>query len=281
MSQKMNPCIWANNNAKEMAEFYVSIFDDIIISHENPSVVIVEISGQKIMLLNGGDHFKPNPSVSLHLNCDTETEVEKLSTSLLEGGFALMALGEYPWSKKYAWIQDKYSVNWQLYFTPQKQPQKLVPTLMFINKNAGKATEAMEFYTSVFPASKINNALHYDGKEDKEGFVQHAAFTLCNYTMYCMDSSYDHKFDFDEGVSIVVHCKDQEEIDNYWSALTSNGGQESMCGWLKDKYGLSWQIVPVNMDRFFTSPETAKNVMDAVMKMKKLDIAEMEKAAQG
>jgi predicted 3-demethylubiquinone-9 3-methyltransferase (glyoxalase superfamily) len=87
-----------------------------------------------------------------------------------------------------------------------------------------------------------------------------------------------HAFSFDEGMSIAVNCDTQEEIDHYWNGLTANGGMESMCGWLKDKYGVSWQIVPSMLGSLMSDPQKGQRVMQALMKMKKLDIAALTNA---
>ena len=129
----------------------------------------------------------------------------------------------------------------------------------------GKAKEAAEFYCSVFKDSKIIT--------DTPMVVQ---FEL-NGSRFMGLNGGPH-FKFNEAVSLVVNCENQEEIDYYWEKLTGEGGQESMCGWLKDKYGLSWQIVPSNMGKLMTDPARAQRVMPVLMQMKKLDIRKLEEA---
>jgi predicted 3-demethylubiquinone-9 3-methyltransferase (glyoxalase superfamily) len=129
----------------------------------------------------------------------------------------------------------------------------------------GKAKEAAEFYCSVFKDSRILT--------DTPMVVQ---FEL-NGSRFMGLNGGPH-FKFNEAVSLVVNCENQEEIDYYWEKLTGEGGQESMCGWLKDKYGLSWQIVPSNMGKLMTDPARAKRVMPVLMQMKKLDIRKLEEA---
>ena len=132
----------------------------------------------------------------------------------------------------------------------------------------GKAKEAAEFYCTVFKDSKIVT--------DTPMVVQ---FEL-NGTRFMGLNGGPH-FQFNEAVSFVVNCDNQEEIDYYWERLTADGGKESMCGWLKDKYGLSWQIVPSNMGKLMTDPARAQRVMPVLMQMKKLDIAQLKAAANG
>ncbi len=277
MKNNIYACIWCNNNAKEMADFYCGTFPDTKIVDENPMVVMLEMAGQKMMLLNGGDIFRPNPSVSFMALCSTAEEVETLYNKLIDGGGPLMALGEYPWSKKYGWVADRYGVSWQLYLGENGgAKEKYVPTLMFTGPNNGKAKEAIGFYTKIFPASNVQGIMEYSGSEgEQKGNVQHAQFDVYDFTLMCMDSSLDHQFNFTEGISLVVNCKSQEEIDQYWDALTAGGGAESQCGWLKDKYGLSWQIIPENIAALIQSPAA----MQAMMKMKKINIAALEAAS--
>lgn len=279
MKHKLYPCIWSTyHNAKAMANFYIDAFPDAKITEENALVVMLELSGQQMMLLNGGEMFSPNPSVSFMGVFKDGAEIDPIWNKLLEGATILMELGEYPFSKRYGWLSDKYGVSWQFYTGEDGgASEKYVPTLMFTGANAGKAKDAIASYTSIFPQSEVQGILEYpEGSGDVPGYVQHAQFNIAGYTLMCMDSSLDHKFGFSEGISLVVNCKDQSEIDYYWNNLIDNGGKESQCGWLTDKYGLSWQIIPENIyDLLKKSPK----VMEAVLKMKKLELSVLENAS--
>ncbi|UHO39822.1 VOC family protein [Chryseobacterium capnotolerans] len=285
MNNDIFPCLWYDGEAKQSAEFYCKVFGGEITA-DTPVVMNIDLFGQRLMLLNGGPQFKKNPSISFTVLCETEDEVQKYWDQLIEGGIALMELDSYSWSTKYGWVQDKYGVTWQLFFGEKAGGQKIVPTLMFIHENNGKAKEAMELYTQTFPDSKIEGILTYgqggEGHSIQEPAenVQHAQMTIGNYTLYCMDNSYDHQFDFNEGISIVIMTDDQQQTDTYWNALTANGGRESMCGWLKDKYGLSWQIVPKKLIQLMNDPnqEKAYKVVQAMMKMQKIIIQDLEDA---
>ncbi len=260
MNNDIFPCLWCNGDAKESAEFYCQVFGGKI-TVDTPVVINIELFGQKLMLLNAGPQFEKNPSISFLINCASEEDVQHYWDQLSEGGMVLMELDSYPWSKKYGWIKDKYGTTWQLYFG-EMQEQRLVPTLMFMHRNNGKAMEAMEFYTSTFPESKIEGVLKYkDGGENGEDpeNVQHAQFVINNYMLSCMDSSLDHKFDFNEGISLVIMTNDQKETDHLWNTLISGGGRESMCGWLKDQYGVSWQIVPKKLIELMNDTDPAKS----------------------
>ncbi|WP_332453811.1 VOC family protein [Chryseobacterium aquaticum] len=284
MNNNIFPCLWYDGDAKESADFYCQVFGGTITT-DTPVVLNIEFFGQKLMLLNGGPQFKKNASVSFMVLCETEEEVEKYWSPLSENGLVLMELGEYPWSKKYGWVRDRFGVTWQVYLGEKQGEQKIIPTLMFIHENNGKAMEAMELYTEVFPNSKIGNVLKYGdgvGNESHEipENVQHAHFEIDDYSFFCMDNSYDHEFDFNEGISIVVMTDNQEQTDHLWNSLTKDGGRESMCGWLKDKFGMSWQIVPKKLIQLMNDPhqEKAQKVVQAMMKMQKIVISDLEEA---
>ena len=137
-----------------------------------------------------------------------------------------MELGEYPFSEKYGWTQDRYGLSWQVMFMgDRKIKQKIVPTLMFVGKQCGKAEEAITFYASVFHDTKIGDILRYgkDEERDKEGTVTHAAFTLEGQEFAAMDSARKHNFTSNEAISFMVHCQTQEEIDYYWERLSEGG----------------------------------------------------------
>jgi predicted 3-demethylubiquinone-9 3-methyltransferase (glyoxalase superfamily) len=159
--------------------------------------------------------------------------------------------------------------------------QKITPTAMFTGKVAGKAEEAINFYVSVFRNSTVGEIMRYaKGEEpDREGTIKHASYTLEGQNFAAMDSAFPHNFAFNEAISFIVHCDNQAEIDYYWDRLTADSKAE-VCGWLKDKYGFSWQIVPTAMDRMLRSKDekAIARVTEAFLKMKKLDIAILEKA---
>lgn len=284
MNNDIFPCLWYDRDGKESAEFYCKVFNGTI-TEDTPVVLNIDLFGQKLMLLNGGPQFEKNASVSFMVMCETEDEVQKYWDQLEQGGIALMPLDSYPWSKKYGWVRDKFGVTWQLYLGEKDNEQKIIPTLMFIHQNNGKAMKAMELYTQIFPNSRIGRVLKYgDGVGDENHEVpenvQHAHFEIDGYSMFCMDNSYDHKFDFNEGISMVVMTNDQEQTDHLWNSLTADGGRESMCGWLKDTFGFSWQIVPKKLIQLMSDPdqEKAQKVVQAMMKMQKIIIKDLEEA---
>lgn len=280
MKNSIYPCLGISGKIAEASDFYIQTFGEGKITQNTPFVIQIELSGQKFMLLNEGPSSSPNPSISFMVVSESPEETEKYWNKLIDEGKALMPLDTYDWSPKYGWVEDKYGVSWQL-FTGSKADtsHKFSPTLMFTGANAGKAAEAMDLYTQLFAHSNVEGLLKYS-KEDGENpdFVKHAQFKIKGATVMAMDSSAAHAFAFNDGVSLVVECETQEEIDKYWSQLTRNGGYEVACGWLTDPYGISWQIIPADIVKWVTDPERSARVMSVMMKMKKLVIADLENA---
>jgi len=282
MKQTIYPCIWFNGDAKEAAALYSAAFPDAEMKICSPMVVTFQIKGKTIMGLNGGPHYRPNPSISFFNNCESAAEIDQAWEVLSEGGKILMPLDSYPWSNRYGWLEDRYGVSWQLSLGTgtEQQPAALFPSLMFTNEQNGKAEKAINFYTSLFEDSAIEFIARYEaGEQDVEGHVKFGKFNIGGYSLSAMDSSGAHQFNFNQGVSLVVNCDTQEEIDFFWLNL-SEGGEESMCGWCKDAFGVWWQIVPFILGSLMSDPEKAPKVMEAFLKMKKFDIAALKKAAE-
>ncbi len=279
MKNSIFPCLWFDGKAGEAARFYCSVFNDSRITVNTAMVVNFEIQGQLFMALNGGPQYSINPSVSFFVVCESEAETEAVWNSLADGGLVLMPLDKYEWSEKYGWVQDRFGVSWQISFGKiQDVGQKITPSLLFVGEQKGKAEQAVNFYTSVFSDASIGGILRYEaGQSDPEGTVKHAQFTINQYVMMATDSSYAHAFAFNEAVSFVVECETQQEIDYFWDKLTE-GGQEGRCGWLKDQFGVSWQIIPTILGKLMSDPARAERVMKAFMQMNKFDIWLLEQA---
>jgi predicted 3-demethylubiquinone-9 3-methyltransferase (glyoxalase superfamily) len=230
------------------------------------------------MHLNGGPGFPINSSISFFVNLEEEEEIQQIWDKLSEGGQVLMPLNTYPWSPKYGWCADRYGVNWQL-MKNHTSRTAVLPALMFCQENSGKAEEAIHFYTSLFPNSSIIELSRYEkGEPDVEGNIKYAQFELNQLPFTAMDSSGPHAFTFSEGVSFIVTVDTQEEIDFYWNSLIGTKGSAGKCGWLKDAYGLSWQVVPSCLGKFMSNPATAPKATYAFLQMSKFDIAALEKA---
>ncbi len=304
--QKITPCLWFDSNCEEAVNFYTGIFPNSKINSikRYPSdmqvgptanmagkilTAVFELDGYAFQALDGGPYFKLNPSISFMVNFDPSRDpqarqnLDALWAKLEEGGTALMPLQEYPFSKRYGWIQDRFGVSWQLILTdPAGEPRpSIIPSLLFVGDVCGKAEEALNYYASVFPNSKIGTVAHYPAgmEPDKEGSAMFAEAALSGEWLVAMDSAHGHEFSFNEAVSFSVECADQAEVDYYWEKLSA-GGAESVCGWLKDRYNVSWQIVPRQVRQFMNDSDTKKSnrVMAALLQMQKLDIAKLQAA---
>lgn len=272
MTNQMYPCLWFDGQAKEAANFYCSIFKNSKITTDTSLVVMFEVNGKKFMGLNGGPMFKINPSISVFVLCESIEETNATWEKLSEGGKVLIPIGKHPWSERYGWVQDKFGVTWQIAVVYNEgDQQKITPSFLFTGNQFGRAEEALKFYTSVFDNSSIDTLIHYPEGDTNAGKVMYSEFQLNNYKLIAMDGPGAHEYTFNEAVSLVVNCETQDEIDYYWNKLTE-GGEESMCGWLKDKFGVSWQIVPANIGKLMTDPEKAPKVMQAILKMRKLNL---------
>ncbi len=292
--QKIIPHLWFDKEALEAAEYYVSTFPNSsfkgkTIIHDTPSgsvdIVNFELLGLEFQAISAGPLFKFNPSVSFHVTCKTKAEVDEIWAKLSPGGQVLMELGAYPFSQHFGWLQDKYGLSWQLDYSGGTQDnQKITPFLLFVGGVCGRAEEAVNYWTSVFGDSKVDSLLRYGkGEEpDKEGTLKNASFSLFNQGFKVMDSAYDHKFAFNEAISFVVNCEDQDEIDYFWEKLSAVPEAEQ-CGWVKDQFGLSWQVVPASLDEMTRSADQAQinRVTQALLPMKKLDIARLREAYEG
>ena len=286
--QKITPNLWFDKEAKEATVFYASLFKNSKVKSvtkitDTPSgdcdIVTFNLSGQEFMAISAGPYFKLNPAISFFVVFDNEKEIKTAWDKLVDKGKVLMEYNTYPWAHKYGWLQDKYELSWQLSWSEHhKMEQKITPLFMFTRNMAGKTKEAIETYTKIFPNSKTEMIVPYAKNEgDKEGFIKHARFTLAGQHFMAMDSSGPHEFSFNEAISFVVNCDTQEEIDYYWGKLSAVAEAEQ-CGWLKDKYGVSWQIVPSIMTEIMTSGNTEKiaRVTQALLKMKKFDIKKLK-----
>ena len=299
--QKIIPHLWFDKEAREAAEFYTSTFPDSKVAnlstlHNTPSgdcdIVSFELWGYRLMGISAGPLFKFNPSISLMVNFDpaqekgAKTRIDKLWEKLSAGGNILMPLDKYPFSERYGWVQDRYGLSWQLILTNpegEKRPM-IIPFFLFVGDVYGRAEEASDFYLSIFKRSKRGAIARYGAGQapDREGAVMFTDFMLEDQWFAAMESAHEHKFKFNEAISLMVNCDTQDEIDYYWEKLSAVPEAEQ-CGWLKDKFGVSWQIVPAEMDKMMRdgSPVQIAHVTQAFLKMKKFDLAELRKAFQG
>ena len=299
--QKITPHLWFDKEAREAADFYTSLFPDsnvthITTLHDTPSgdteIVSFQLSGQSFMVISAGPLFRFNPSVSFIVNFDPSRDpeaggnIDTVWERLSQGGTVLMPLDKYPFSKRYGWVQDKYGLSWQLILSDADGEERpfIVPAITFVKEVAGRAEEAINYYLSVFRNSKLGAMMRYGAAQepDPEGTVMFADFMLEDQWFAAMDSARDHNFAFNEAISFLAACDTQEEIDYYWERLSADPEAEQ-CGWLKDQFGLSWQISLVALQEMMKKGTRAQvdRVTQAFLPMKKFDVAELEKAYEG
>lgn len=297
--QKITPYLWFDHQAEEAINFYTSLFNDSRIVainrypegfEEGPMAgmagkvihAVFELAGYQFMAIDGGPLFKFTPAISFFVNCETEAEIDGLWAALSDGGEVAMPLQAYPFSPKFGWVQDKYGLSWQLNLG-QSEP-KITPFLLFVGDQDGQAETAVNNYTTLFKNAGISYLERFEAGEPigTEGAVKQVAFTLHGQPFLAMDGGQVHPFTFTEAISFYVDCETQEEVDHFWYALSAHPEAEQ-CGWLKDKYGVSWQIVPAALGELMNDPdpEKSRRVMAAMLQMKKFEIAELERAHEG
>jgi predicted 3-demethylubiquinone-9 3-methyltransferase (glyoxalase superfamily) len=284
MTQKITPFLWFDDQAEEAINFYLSIFKNskMINANRDPDgnlfTATFQLEGQEFMALNGGPQFSFTPAVSFFVTYETAVEVDALWQKLSETGKVLMPLDAYPFNEKFGWLEDKYGLSWQL--NMGSLSQKITPFFLFVGEQHGKAEEAIKLYTSLFADSDIINIERFgDDDGGVTGTVKQATFTLNGQLFMAIDSGAEHAFTFTEANSFFVNCETQAEVDDLWQKFTAEG-EESMCGWLKDKFGVSWQIIPTALGELLSNedPEKAKRVMDAMLQMQKINIQKLEEA---
>jgi predicted 3-demethylubiquinone-9 3-methyltransferase (glyoxalase superfamily) len=298
----ITPHLWFDTQAKDAAEFYARVFPDSSVTNvttlrDTPSgdcdVVSFRVRGQDFMAISAGPLFTINPSISFLVNFDPSRDddaaglLDRVWAQLVDGGSVLMPLDAYPFSKRYGWVQDRYGVSWQLILTdPAGEPRPtIVPALMFVGDVRGKAEEATDFYLKVFGDSQRGQLVRYPEGVAPEvpGTVMFSDLRVGDTWLAAMDSAREHDFAFNEAVSLMVRCADQPQIDRYWDMLSAVPEAEQ-CGWLKDRYGLSWQITPADLGDMLSNgtPEQIARVTQAFLPMKKFDLAALRAAyAQG
>ncbi len=296
--KSINSFLWFDGNAEDAGKFYISVFSSVFntpgketkilstsrygeaVPNLNGSIMTVtfKLLGEDFIALNGGPvkDFTFNPSISFFVECKTENEINKLFGKLSESGIIRMPLQKYPFSERFAWIDDKFGISWQLNYT--KGEPKITPFLWFVNR----AEEAMNYYTSLFSSvgskdSEIKKLRRFGVNENGPmGKVQHAVLSLNGQQFMAMDSNPDK---FTPAISLFVNCDNQKEVDVLWERLL-DGGKPMQCGWLTDKFGITWQIVPTILMKLMSDPDKkkARSVMQAMMKMIKIESRDIIKA---
>lgn len=293
------PHLWFDDQAEEAAATYARLFRDATTDgavaryqeaghehHGRPPgsamTVPFEVHGVRMVGLNGGPAFRFTPAISFFVTVDAADEVDRLWHGLEDGGTPRVPLGAYPFADRFGWIEDRFGVNWQLSTgDADAMGCRVVPTLMYVG-DAPRAEAAVRRYAEIFPDAGVD---HVTPQPDPADGVMLARFRLAGQTFQAMDgSSQMHDFGFTEATSLMVECEDQDEIDHYWDALTEGGDPAAQrCGWLKDAYGVSWQVVPRELGAMIASPdrERAARVTEAFMDMTKLHLPTLREAFEG
>ncbi len=287
------PHLWFDNKAREAATFYAGLFDTSGITasavfRNTPSgdteVIRFNLAGQPFEAISAGPYFAFNPSISLMVSLESAEKVDALWRALSEGGTALMPLDEYPFGPRYGWIQDRYGLSWQLMLERGAPKRRIRPDLLFAGDSCGRAEEAVRFYVGLFENSAVEFVSHYGAGEvaSPAARVNYASFRLLGEEFVAMDHAAGGDFAFNEAFSFIVYCDTQREIDDLWAKLSAVPDAEA-CGWLKDQFGVSWQIVPRALTDMISSGDEAgiQRVTEAFLQMKKFDIAALERAFRG
>lgn len=292
---KIVPSLWFDTEAREAVNFYVSLFEN---SEINWTTVIentpsgdseqfgFKLAGLDFVAISAGPIFKLNPAISLMVFCETIEEMEALWQQLADGGVPLMPLDKYPFSEYYGWVQDRFGLSWQLMYdtNAREMRQKIQPALMYINDQYGRAEEAINHYLDIFHHSELLEIFRNPPNlpTEKEGTVIFSKQHYEDIAFVISENSVPHNFNFNEAFSFIVYCETQEEVDYYWERLSADPEAEA-CGWVKDKFGVSWQIVPRECAEMLLTKdkEVRARVVAAFLEMKKLDIAALRKAYSG
>lgn len=287
-SKILDKSYYPNSQAEGLADFQLNLAGKVL-------TVEFELGQYPFLAINAGPEFAFNPSISFMVNFDPSRDdqarehLDALWSRLSDGGQVLMPLDAYPFSPHYGWVRDRYGLTWQLILTnPLGEPRPfIVPSLLFAGDQTNRAEEAIRYYVDVFQnlndasaqaeprallsITRVGNLARYDEQTGpaQAGSLMFGECQLAGQWFAAMDSGVAQPFTFNEAVSFAISCKDQAEIDYFWAKL-SHDPQFEQCGWCKDKFGVSWQIVPENMADLMAKPDAFAHMMD----MKKLVIAD-------
>ncbi len=229
--------------------------------------------------ISAGPYFTLNESMSLMVNVADKDEVTRLYQALSEGGRILMPLGEYPFSPYYVWLEDRFGLSWQLSYAPDlDKPYQFDICLLFSQEQVGLAQPMLDYYKDKLPQASVGQLSYYGGEAAVEAAkLNYAELLVAGQKMIVMDHGYGGVASFNEAFSFMVYVDSQEEAES-WYEKVSAVPEAEICGWAKDQFGISWQIVPrILMEAYDTAnPEKVKAVNAAVMTMKRLDIAAIQ-----
>lgn len=297
--QRIIPNIWCQGTAAEAGAFYASVFPgttsavtarypetglpDFQLDYAGKELVVdVDIQGYLVRLINAGNEFRPSPALSFMVTVDprrfggsadddseARATIDRIWAALADGGAVFMPLGAYPFSPRFGWLADRYGVSWQLMVPIDggSGTPFIAPHFLFTGAQA-RAREAVDFYTALFDEAAPGTLVPYPEDSGQDG-VMFGDFTLAGQRFTAADGGPMHKFTFTPGFSLQVDCADQPEIDRLWDALSAVPEAEQ-CGWLADRFGVSWQIVPAQMAELMQRPDAYAHMLA----MKKIIIAD-------
>lgn len=286
--QTIIPHLWYDTEAKEAVAFYVELFggkiDWTYTITDTPSgdsdLIQFQLGDMTLAAISAGPYFKLNESMSLMVNVASKDEVTRLYQALSEGGRVLMPLGEYPFSPYYVWLEDRFGLSWQLSYAPDlDKPYQFDICLLFSQEQVGLAQPMLDYYKDKLPQASVGQLSYYgEGEAAVEAAkLNYAELLVAGQKMIVMDHGYGGEASFNEAFSLMVYVDSQDELNFYYDLLSAVPEAE-MCGWVKDQFGISWQIVPrMLMEAYDTaSPETVKAVNDAVLQMRRLDFDQIK-----
>lgn len=280
------PAFWCNGTRDDQARAYAALFPGATIDGKStadwsPGGVVTRLNlrGSPLDLIEGGPVYSPTPALSLFVQCESEGEMRTLWAGLADGGAELMPLDAWPWATLFGWLQDRWGMTWQLNLGAMDEvDQAVTPFLTFVGDAAGRAQAAMDLYTRAIPGTETVEAHLHDGSMgDPAGWVMHARMRVAGGGLMLSENGMAHPWGFTPGGSLMLRADTQVEIDTLWTLLTENGGSPSHCGWLVDPFGMSWRIIPSNLDKLLAAG--GKPAIDALMGMKRIDIAALRAAA--
>ncbi|HEM5985543.1 TPA: VOC family protein [Streptococcus suis] len=286
--QPIIPHLWYDKEAKEAVAFYVELFggkiDWTYTITDTPSgdsdLIQFQLGDMTLAAISAGPYFKLNESMSLMVNVASKDEVTRLYQALSEGGRILMPLGEYPFSPYYVWLEDRFGLSWQLSYAPDlDKPYQFDICLLFSQEQVGLAQPMLDYYKDKFPQASVGQISYYgEGEAAVEAAkLNYAELFIGDQKIIVMDHGYGGEASFNEAFSLMVYVDSQDELNFYYDLLSAVPEAE-MCGWVKDQFGISWQIIPrILMEAYDTaSPETIKAVNDAVLQMRRLDFDQIK-----
>lgn len=292
--QRLVPSLWFDHTALEAAQFYASVFADARILDASyypeeglpdfqqefagrPLAVEFEVAGCRIVGINAGPQFRPNPSISLMVRFDPARDpaarehLDAAWAGLSEDGTELMPLAEYQFSSRYGWVQDRYGVSWQLSLADRQGEAGpgLTACLLFGGPVQNRAGEALEFYADVFGGRVAMTARYPQatGPATPDSLM-FSELEVGDDRIALMDSGVPQDASFTPGVSLIVECAGQAEIDRYWGRLSAVPEAEQ-CGWCVDRFGVSWQVLPANLNELTSLPGGYQKMLG----MKKIEVA--------